>query len=64
MDNILINILYVLGGIVVGLIGTIIVYNIRGNSLQKKKESITENARKEADRMKRDSILEAKRRNA
>ena len=60
MDNILINILYVLGGIVVGLIGTIIVYNIRGNSLQKKKESITENARKEADKMKRDSILEAK----
>ena len=57
MDNILINILYVLGGIVVGLIGTIIVYNIRGNSLQKKKESITENARKEADKMKRDSIL-------
>ena len=60
MDNILINILYVLGGIVVGLIGTIIVYNIRGNSLQKKKESITENARKEADKMKRDSILEAR----
>ncbi len=60
MDNILINILYVLGGIVVGLIGTIIVYNIRGNSLRKKKESITENARKEADKMKRDSILEAK----
>ena len=60
MDNILINILYVLSGIVVGLVGTIIVYNIRGNSLQKKKELITESAKKEADKMKRDSILEAK----
>ncbi len=60
MDNILINILLGLGGIIVGLVGTIIVYNIRGNSLQKKKELITENAKKEADKLKRDSILEAK----
>ena len=60
MNNILINILLGLGGIIVGLVGTIVVYNIKGNSLQKKKDLITENAKKEADKMKRDSILEAK----
>ncbi len=60
MNNILINILLGLGGIIVGLVGTIVVYNIKGNLLQKKKDLITENAKKEADKMKRDSILEAK----
>ncbi len=60
MDNTLINILLGLVGIVVGGIGTIIVYNIKGNSIQKKMSSMLENAKRENDKLKRDSILEAK----
>ena len=60
MDNTLINILLGLVGIVVGGIGTIIVYNIKGNSIQKKMSSMLENAKRETDKLKRDSILEAK----
>ena len=60
MDNTLINILLGLVGIVVGGIGTIIFYNIKGNSIQKKMSSMLENAKRETDKLKRDSILETK----
>ena len=60
MDNTLIFILLGLVGIVVGVVGTIVAYTIKGNSLQKKKDVILETARKETDKMKRDSILETK----
>ena len=60
MDNTLINILLGLVGIVVGGIGTIIFYNIKGNSIQKKMSSMLENAKRETDKLKRNSILETK----
>ena len=60
MDNTLIFILLGLVGIVVGVVGTIVAYTIKGNSLQKKKDVILETARKETDKLKRDSILETK----
>ena len=60
MNNTLIFILLGLVGIVVGVVGTIVAYTIKGNSLQKKKDVILETARKETDKLKRDSILETK----
>ena len=60
MNNTLIFILLGLVGIVVGVVITIIIYTLKGNSLQKKKDVILEAARKETDKLKRDSILETK----
>jgi len=60
MDNILFSILLVLIGLFVGIILVIIVNYIRGNRTSKKIEKMLEKANKEADKIKRDRILEAK----
>ena len=60
MNNTVIFILLVLVGIVVGALLVIVLNNVRGNSLNKKSEKILEDTRKQADKLKRDSILETK----
>ncbi len=60
MNNILIFILLGFAGIVVGILTMIILNSIRGNNLSKKSQLILENTKKEADKIKRDSILETK----
>ena len=60
MNNISFSILLVLIGIFVGSIGVLIINYIRGSLLAKKTEKMLEKARKEADRIKRDYLLEAK----
>ena len=60
MDNIIMYILLALIGIAVGA-GLITLLNtIRGNSLNKKRDNMLESTKKEADKIKRDSILETK----
>lgn len=53
-------ILFVLIGIIVGALLIIIINAIKGNSISKKSQLILENTKKEADKIKRDSILETK----
>lgn len=60
MNNMSFSILLVLIGIFVGAIVTLIINYIRGSLLAKKTEKMLEKARKEADRIKRDYLLEAK----
>ena len=60
MNNTVIFILLVLVGIVVGALLVIVLNNVRGNSLSKKSEKILEDTRKQAEKLKRDSILETK----
>jgi len=60
MDNIIIFILLVIVGIVVGALGAFVFNNIRGNAIGKKSEQMLEDTRREADKIKRDSILETK----
>ena len=60
MDNILFPILLVLIGLFIGIIIVIIVNYVRKNSTSKKIEKMLENAKKDADKIKRDQILEAK----
>ena len=61
--NDLFPILLVLIGLFVGVILTFIINYIRGNIASKKIEHLLENARKDAEKIKRDSILEAKEEN-
>ena len=60
MNNTIIFILLVLVGIIVGALIVIILNAIKGNAISKKSEQILENTRKQADKLKRDSILETK----
>ena len=60
MDNILFPILLVLIGLFIGIITVIIVNYVRKNSTSKEIEKMLENAKKDADKVKRDQILEAK----
>ena len=60
MNTIVTFILLVLIGIVVGALLVIVVNVLRGNSINKKSLQILENTKKEADKLKRDSILETK----
>ena len=60
MDNTLLSILLSIGGIIVGIVIMFIVNYLRGNNANKKADSILEKARKEAEKNKRDTILEAK----
>ncbi|MBE6151977.1 MAG: ribonuclease Y [Firmicutes bacterium] len=60
MNDIAFSILLVLIGLFVGIIGVFIVNYIRGNLLSKKTEVMLEKAKKEADKIKRDYLLEAK----
>ena len=60
MNDVVISILLVLVGTFVGIIGTIIVNYIRGIRINKSADLMLEKARKEADKVKRDYLLEAK----
>ena len=60
MDKTLLSILLSIGGIIVGIVIMFIVNYLRGNNANKKADSILEKARKEAEKNKRDTILEAK----
>ena len=60
MEKIAISILLVLVGIFLGIIGYIIVNYIRGKRANQEAEKTLEKARKEAEKVKRDYILEAK----
>ena len=60
MDNIIFSILLVLIGIFVGIIIMFIFNYIKGSLAEKKSEMILEKARKEAEKIKKDFLLEAK----
>ena len=58
--NIVISILLVIVGLIGGLVFTTIFNSLRENNANKRIEAIIEKARKEAEKTKRDSILETK----
>jgi ribonuclease Y len=60
MENMLISILLVLGGLFVGLMISLIFSYFKSLHLNNKAENIIEKAKKEAEKIKRDYILEAK----
>lgn len=60
MTSTIFSILLVIIGLFVGIILMIILSYVRGFSSTKKAEATLENAKKEADKIKRDGILEAK----
>ena len=60
MNNLIFSILLVVIGLFVGIISMIIINYIKGFSSSKKADKVIANAKKEADKIKRDSILEAK----
>ena len=60
MDSVIVSILLVLVGIFLGIIGFIIVNYINGTKINQKAENMLEKAKKEADKVKRDYLLEAK----
>lgn len=60
MNNISLSILLVLIGLFVGIIIMFIINYFKGNSASKKAETMVEKAKKEADKIKRDYLLEAK----
>ena len=60
MNNISFSILLVLIGLFVGVVVALIINYIRGNLVAKKVEKMLEKAKKDADKIKRDYILEAK----
>ena len=63
MNNIIFSILLILIGLFVGIIFMIILNSIKLMNASKKVQSLLDNAKKEADKLKRDSILEAKEEN-
>jgi len=60
MNNVIISILLVLVGLIVGIVIMFIANFIRKNSANDKADKIIENARNEADKIKKDYIAEAK----
>ena len=58
--KIVISILLVVIGLIVGFVLNIILNSVRENNANKRIETIIEKARKEAEKLKRDSILESK----
>ena len=60
MDNLAFSILLVVVGLFVGAIAVIIINKIRGNAAQKEADKLIQNAKKEAEKAKRDGILELK----
>ncbi len=63
MNNIVFSILLILIGLFVGIIFMIILNSIKLMNASKKVQNMLETAKKEADKLKRDSILEAKEEN-
>lgn len=60
MEGTIFSILLVLIGLFVGAIIVIVVNYIKGATMQKNVEKLLEHSKKEAEKIKRDSILEAK----
>ena len=60
MNNIVFSILLILIGLFVGIIFMIILNSIKLMNASKKVQNLLDSAKKEADKLKRDSILEAK----
>ena len=60
MDNLAFSILLVLVGLFVGAIAVIIINKIKGNAAQKEADKLIQNAKREAEKVKRDGILELK----
>ena len=60
MDNISFSILLCLIGLFIGIMTVLIINYIKGEMASKKAELLLEKARKEADKIKRDYLLEAK----
>ena len=60
MNDLIFSILLVICGLFVGIIVMIILNYVKGIGTSKKAEKAIENAKKEADKIKRNSILEAK----
>ncbi len=60
MNNTLIFILIAFVGMVVGALLILVVNAVRGNLISKKSKQILEDTKKEADKIKRDSVLETK----
>lgn len=63
MNNPIFSILLVLIGLFVGILAMIILNSIRTLAANKKSQILLDNAKKEADKIKRESILEAKEEN-
>lgn len=63
MNNIVFSILLILIGLFVGIIFMIILNSIKLMNASKKVQSLIDSAKKEAEKLKRDSILEAKEEN-
>ena len=60
MNNIIFSILLVLIGIFIGIICIIVINYFRGINSSKKIDAMLEKAKKDADKIKRDYLLEAK----
>jgi len=60
MDKTLLSILFLIFGLILGAIATIIIVTITGFGAGKKAEKILSEAKKEADKHKRDALLELK----
>ena len=60
MNNIMISILLIIVGLIIGFILNIIFNSLREKNADRKVENILNNAKKDAEKVKRDSILEAK----
>ena len=60
MDNLAFSILLVVVGLFVGAFAVIIINKIRGNAAQKEADKLIQNAKREAEKAKRDGILELK----
>ena len=60
MDKVTLSILFAVLGIVVGILLMVLINHLKGNHAKGAADKILENAKKEAEKSKRDSILEAK----
>ena len=60
MNSTLISILLIIIGLIVGFILNIVINSFRENNTNKRIEALLNSAKKEADKTKRDSILETK----
>lgn len=63
MDKTILAILFAVIGIIIGGAVAFVISNIKGKASKKEREKILESAKKEAERLKRESILEAKEEN-
>ena len=60
MNNVILSILLILIGLFIGIILMFVINYIKGINISKKSEAMLEKAKKDADRIKRDYLLEAK----